>query len=440
MVSAYLPTQDFSDGNITIQIIEAVFGGTKLDGAVPARFNEARLMRFFNSAQSKGELLNADSLDRALLVLDDLAGVSVSGTLNKGAGANETELLIKTVDEPLIQGDVTTDNGGSRATGSERVNASFYLNSPMGWGDQATANVMHSQGSDYSRLAYTVPMGNDGLRLGASGSYLSYALVTDTFQGVQAKGTSSTFGLEANYPLIRSRTKNLYAGFNVENKSFNNDSGLAASTHYAISDIRLGLNGNNFDKLGGGGANAAGLTLTYGEVKPDSANLAAPAALAGFFTKLNYQLRRQQTITNSMSATVALSGQAANCNLDSAEKFSLGGANGVRAYPSNEGGGADGHMVNLELRSVLPNNLNLTGFYDYGRVSVNHDNDTFLDPNTIILKGAGLSLAWQARVGFNLKATWAQRIGNNPNPTSTGTDQDGTLKENRFWLNAALAF
>ena len=97
-------------------------------------------------------------------------------------------------------------------------------------------------------------------------------------------------------------------------------------------------------------------------------------------------------------------------------------------------------MLNLELRSRLPNNFNLTGFYDLGHVKVNHNNDALLDPNNITLKGAGVTLAWQSSFGLNLKATWAHRIDNNPNPTSTGKDQDGTLQQNRIWLNAAMTF
>jgi hypothetical protein len=33
----------------------------------------------------------------------------------------------------------------------------------------------------------------------------------------------------------------------------------------------------------------------------------------------------------------------------------------------------------------------------------------------------------------------ANRLGQNPNPTSAGQDQDGSLIMNRFWLNASLA-
>ena len=440
VVRAYLPEQDVNDGNITIQIVEAVFGGVKLEGNPPARVKEAKLLSIISSAQSQGQTLNANKLDRAILLLDDMPGVAVSGSLQKGETDNATDLILKTADEPLMNGEVTTDNSGSRSTGSERINGNFYLNSPLGFGDQATANVIHSQGNDYGRLGYTMPVGNNGLRIGASGSYLSYDLVSDNFKGLNAKGTSSTLGLEANYPLIRSRMKNLYLGLNVDRKNFDNEASLATTTHYAVNDVSLSLNGNLFDKLGGGGANAAGITLTQGNMRLGALNVSEDASLEGGFTKLNYHLSRQQAITDSLSFYGAVSGQVASTNLDSSEKFYLGGANGIRAYPTSEGGGADGQMLNLELRSRLPNNFNLTGFYDLGHVKVNHNNDALLDPNNITLKGAGVTLAWQSSFGLNLKATWAHRIGNNPNPTSTGKDQDGTLQQNRIWLNAAMTF
>jgi len=34
----------------------------------------------------------------------------------------------------------------------------------------------------------------------------------------------------------------------------------------------------------------------------------------------------------------------------------------------------------------------------------------------------------------------AHRIGRNPDPTGTGTDQDGTLVENRVWAQATMPF
>lgn len=440
VVRAYLPKQDINEGIVTIQIVEAVLGGTQLEGNPPLRVKAERLLGAVDAAQPKGAPINANQLDRSLLLLDDLPGITVSGSLKKGQGANETDLVLKVTDEPLLNGEVGIDNTGSRATGADRITGNLYLNSPFGFGDQAIANLIHSLGNDYGRLTYSIPVGNNGWRIGLSGSYLSYDLVADDFKGLDARGTSSTLGLDASYPLIRSRLQNLYLGLNYTHKRFDNEANLATTSRYDIDNVSVSLNGNQFDKLGGGGANTAGLTLTQGRVDLGSLDLSEDARLDGTFTKLNYTLSRQQVITGSVSAFAALSGQAASENLDSAEKFYLGGANGVRAYPTNEGGGAEGQLVNLELRWRLAQNFTLTGFYDWGHIRINPDNYASANPNSYELQGAGLALAWQASFGLNLKATWARRIGDNPNPTATGNDQDGSLDKNRFWLTAGLSF
>ena len=434
VVRAYLPAQDVTEGLVTIEIVEAVFGGIKLEGVLPKRVKQNRLQDTVDAVQAKGQLLNIDKLDRAILLLDDLPGVTVTGTLQKGEGLNETDVTLKTGDEPLLIGDVTLDNTGSYSTGSERLTSNLYLNSLLGLGDQTVANLIHTLGSDYGRLAISIPLGVNGWRVEASGSYLEYKLVKGAFSGL-GNGTSATTELNASYPLIRSRLKNLYLGFNLDHKVFNNEINQVTSTRYDINNFSASLNGNLFDKLGGNGSNAVGLTLSSGEV--NLSNEDTRKTLPDHFTKLHYSLNRQQAITDKISIYAALSGQAAKDNLDSSEKFYLGGAYGVRAYPSSEGGGDDGRLFNLEMRARLQQNLNLASFYDVGHIS---DKLTGAGLNGYSLKGYGLSTDWTADFGLNLKATWARRIGNNPNPTATGNDQDGTLRKNRFWLSATLPF
>ena len=434
VVRVFLPAQDVTEGSVTIEVVEAVFGGIKLEGILPKRIKQKRLLDTVDAVQAKGQLLNIDKLDRAVLLLDDLPGVTVTGTLQKGEGINETDIILKTGDEPLLIGDVSTDNTGSYSTGSERLTGNLYLNSPLGFGDQTIANLIHTLGSDYGRLAYSIPVGVNGWRVEASGSYLDYKLVNGSFSGL-GNGTSVTAGLNASYPLLRSRLKNLYLGLNIDHKVFNNEINHVTSTRYDINNFLASLNGNLFDKLGGSGSNAVGLTLTSGDVNLGNGD--TRKTLPGHFTKLQYSLSRQQAITEKFAAYAAISGQAAKENLDSAEKFYLGGAYGVRAYPSSEGGGDEGQLLNLEMRARLQHNLNLTGFYDFGHIS---DNLAGAGLNGYNLKGYGLSADWTADFGLNLKTTWARRIGNNPNPTATGNDQDGTLRKNRFWISATLPF
>ena len=446
IVRAYLPEQDVVGGVVTIQIVEAVFGGVKLEGAPATRVALAQIQRGFDALQAVGAPLNANAIDRALLLADDLPGVAVSGSLREGAQASQTELVIKLADEPLLVGETTLDSTGSRSTGANRLSANLNFNSPLGLGELLSANLIHTEGSDYLRVGATLPVGDKGWRAGASASTMRYRLVTGEFAALDSTGTSGSAGLEASYPIIRSRLHNLYFNANLEHKTFDNQANAATATHYQADSLSLGLTGNLFDNLGGGGANSASLTLTSGQINlNDSPNQAADAASTqtdGAFSKLRYSASRQQTITADLSFYAAASGQWASKNLDSSEKFFLGGAYGVRAYPSSEAGGSAGQLLNLELRYRLPQGFTVTGFYDAGQVSVNTNNNFASAPvlNDYALKGAGLALAWQGESGLNLKATWARRIGDNPNPTATGTDQDGSLVADRFWLALSLSF
>lgn len=440
IVRVYLPQQDITEGVVTIQVVEAVFSGATIENPMPLRLKLGRLQDMVERAQPKQKPVSAKKLDRVLLLMDDLPGLSVVGNLRRGQKEGETELVLKTQNEPLFNGTLSVDNTAARSTGHERLTAYLALNSPLALGDQLTASFIHSQGTDYGRLAYTLPVGDDGWRIGSSGSYLHYDLVAHELLPLNAHGTSATIGLDASYPIIRSRLANLYFWLNFDHKQFDNTASQTTTSRYDINNLAFSLIGNRYDKLAGGGANSASLTLTQGQLDLGKLNISESANLNGSYTKLNYALSRQQVITQHLSAYVALSGQQSASNLDSSEKLYLGGANGVRAYPTNEGGGDDGQLINIELRWQLPQNLTLTGFYDRGHIHVNHNNTANTRPNDYTLQGAGLALGWLTKFGLQFKASWAHRIGENPNPAANGNDQDGSLVKNHWWLSATLPF
>lgn len=446
VVRSYLPSQDITEGIVTIQIVEAVFGGVHFEGREPRRIARETVRRIITQQQPKGAALNADAIDRALLLAQDLPGVLVVGSLGEGKASGETALSVKVTDKLIVLGDASIDNTGSRSTGVERANGNVTIASLRGWGEQLTANLTNTQGSNYARLGLTFPLGYDGWRIGLNASAMRYKLVAPEFLALMGHGSSSTQGLEASYPLVRSRMQNVYLAFNVDRKRFDNESGGLTTTHYQIDTFSAALNTNRIDKVGGGGSNNASVTLVCGRVDlDDSPNAQADAQTtrtAGNYTKLRYAVSRQQVISDTVSFSASLSGQVASKNLDSSEKFYLGGPSGVRAYPASEAGGSEGQLLNLELRTRLPANFNLSGFYDWGQVQVNRDNNYTgaAARNELLLSGLGLALAWQGNSGANAKLTWARRIGSNPNPTSIGNDQDGTLVENRFWLTASLPF
>ena len=445
VVRAYLPQQDVTGGTVTIQIVEAKLGAVRVEND-GSHVLSKQVTRIIEDAQPVGAPLNANALDRGLLLVGDLPGITAGGKLAEGAKQSQTDLVVSVADSAPITGNVTSDNAGQRATGAGRILGDVDLNSPAGIGDRADILLLGSQGSNYARVDYSVPVGGEGWRVGVNGSHLGYRVITADFEALDAHGTSTTAGLEASYPLLRSRLANLYVGLNADDKRFDNDSAGVTTSHYSIQAATVSLYGNVFDNLGGGGANNGSIAFEQGiddlGGSPNEGADALTTHTAGAFRKLHLALSRQQAVTERFSLYAALSGQISNKNLDSSEKFYLGGSDGVRAYPENEGAGTEGLLANLEGREKLPLNFNAAAFVDWGSVRINRDNGFpgAAAPNTEDLKGAGLSLGWVAPFGLSAKATWAHRIGTNPDPTSTGEDQDGSHIENRVWLQVSMPF
>lgn len=447
---AYLPRQEIDGGMVTIRIVEGRFGGVLFDGAAPGSFVAAVALRYIEAHQAAGAPINADAVERAVLLLDDRPGLSASSSFREGRADGETDLVLKLADTPVLAGNLDLDNTGSRSTGRERASLTAYLDNPAGQGEQLATNLIKTAGSRYGRLALTVPLGYDGLRIGISGSRLDFKVVTPENRTLDIKGIAETAGVDAAYPILRSRTANLNLAASYDRKGFDNWTASGSTNRYRIAAASYTLSGNAFDGLWGNGANNASLTLVDGRVDlTGSANQAADAAstqTAGPYRKLKLVVSRNQTLADALSLYGQYTAQRASRNLDSSEKLSLGGASGVRAYPSGEGSGAEGRTLTLEARLRLSGDINLTAFHDWGRIdAVNRNNrspagNVLATLNAYGLRGHGLALGWLAPGGVQLKATWARREAHNPNPAASGSDQDGTKIDNRIWLSASLAF
>lgn len=125
----------------------------------------------------------------------------------------------------------------------------------------------------------------------------------------------------------------------------------ATVTGKQVHLANIDLTGNHRDTLGGGGISAVDLSLVAGRL-----DIHSPGALFidslfartnGAYMRLAYNGTRLQRLTDDDVFSASLSGQVADKNLDSSAKFSLGGANGVRAYPQGEVIGDEGTLVSL---------------------------------------------------------------------------------------------
>lgn len=456
LVTAYLPKQEVSSGVVTIQIIEAVFGKVTVQDPQPQRVAAQRLIRMFESQQTNGQALQADRIDRALLLLDDQPGVMVSGNLQAGESHSETDMVLSALDEPLIKGDINSDNYGSRATGATRVGLNANLNSPLRVGDQLSLNKLHSEASAYTRLAYSVPVGSEGWRAQVRGSHMNHHLIGE-LSAHNEHGNARTKGAEVSYPLQRSQASNLNLSVGYDIKSYENFDNSAAqgiASRYETRSSTLIFSGNHIDQ--GGNTHSYGLTWVRGTVDLTNAptiqrdgDVNGPNT-AGRYERFNLNLSRLQPLSPDTGLWLAYGAQFANKNLDSSEKIYLEGPTSVRAYGNGATslGGTQGQTVTAELRHNLDAHWRLTEFYDYGRATAFVDNQRGdakglnATVNDYQLRGYGFTLGWQHIKGIDLKATVARRIGENPNPLSLDPkrDRDGTYRNPRYWLSASFAF
>jgi len=293
-------------------------------------------------------------------------------------------------------------------------------------GDAVALNLLKTQGSEYQRLAYTVPLGYEGLRGGLHYSNLNYTLIGD-FAALGAKGVAQTAGIDISYPLLRGQTNNLQLALSYDSKTFDNTAN-AGSSSYGIKAYALTLSSTQFSA--NGSVTGLSATITTGEKSTETT-----------YSKINLNFSRQQILDEGLSLLVTASWQLASKTLDSSEKIYLGGASGVRAYPSNEGGGSEGRTLTTELRQRLADRWTLIGFYDYGWALVNRSPSvTPANPASYALQGYGISLTWLGPEGVDLKVTAAQRINSNPLQSAQGLDTDGSRKNTRLWFTASKAF
>ena len=439
LARVFLPPQDVSAGTITLKIIEARFAGLRLEGDAPTRVMRAEIDAYFDAVQARDAALSTQALDRALMLVDDLPGVALAGTLAPGQTSGETALVLRTTDESAFFGNLTLDNTGARATGSARVAFSGGFNSPGRRGELGTLSLLHTEGSDYAAIGLRVPIGHRGLRAGVSLSDMRYRAVEGVGASlpVPVHGYSGSFVADFSYPVVRSRAKNVYLTASVSDKSFRNADQVLRSD-YTSQVLTWGLNANSFDGLGGGGANSGSLQWTVGQLSEVNAH-ADIDVIPRRFHKISYSLSRQQNIAKGHSLWLSWDGQVANQTLDSSEKFYLGGAQSVRAYPASELSGDRGQLLSVEWRWRVASQWSLSAFVDLGRVETlpMFAGDS---PSRQSLRGRGLSASWLGSGGMVSKLTWSRRNGNNPQPTSAGTDSDGTLKPDRWWFSSGWSF
>ena len=342
------------------------------------------------------------TLERRLLQLNDLPGVSAQASLAPSSTPGAADVEVAVARQPQSFG-LSLTNRTSRALGSIRAEAWGEQRGLFGHFDRHNLRLASSGDDRLALLAYSgdVPLNADGLQLGWSASAsrskpktgASFALDTN----------ASNAGLSLSYPVLRSREANVSVrgAFSAYNGDSSLGSTLLPLSRDRLRVLRAGVSADRVDPQGG-------VNLVDLEVSKGLSGLGASqrgdvemqrAEANPQFTKVTLYAARLQSLPEGWSLLAAVNGQYSADPLGSSEQFALGGDTFLRAYDPAELLGDTGAAIKLELRrnaAFGAVNATVYGYGEAGSVTLN--------------SAAGNSTQSAQSLGLGLRMTLAQGL------------------------------
>lgn len=403
---AYIPKQNIqeNDNVLKIAIIEGTYGEFKLE-------NNSNIKDFFiqailNDAKNNDDIIGTSTLERSMLIINDLPGIVVSkANVKPGAEVGTSDFEIETQKTSFYDGYLVGDNYGSKFTGRNRVIGGLNINSPLQIGDKLSFNGLISNGEDIKnyKVGYAFPLMANGLRAETSYSKTNYDLVKldqTTPDGIY-DGYTSIFEAGIIYPIIRSRIENLNFSTYYSNKELRDYYDDAISKNREINNVKIGLEYmKNYTLLGLETSSKLGSFYTLGKLDikdADSKELDKNGAnTQGNYSKVNLNLETEVLFTPIYSLNTNLKSQYAlkNKNLDGSEDVTLGGSEGVKVFSDSEQSAEDTLILNVEFFAKLPEisqlNHKVGIFYDMGTGHMsNSSKDAEFEKRTLQDVGVG---------------------------------------------------
>jgi len=454
LAQAFVPAQDLQKGQLRLQVVEGTIdaaigvSGVVVKGV--SRTDPALIARTIAPGAVAGEPLRAADLEKRLILANELPGLKLKASLVPGSKFGTTAVEVTAEEELSKTINVSADNHGNRFTGQIRLSADMDIYSSAGKGDLLSLGGTASKDAGSVKLAWSVPVEYRDARVGASFA-ASQSNMTPQNVNVRFDGKSQQLSLFGQLPLVRSTDASMTAQLSVDNKKLSNDFESMLFDKREVNSVSLGLNGSflSSDRLGQSRWTA---TMTGGETRVLNhlESLNPRMDTNGRFAKVVADYRVSRPLASAGEAgkwtwNARTSGQlhVRGANLDNAEKFQLGGPDGVRGYPVGEGSGDSGVLASLELsRPFSLDRVHASRFFmfvDAGNITRNPNASSSAEasdgiPNNYSLSSAGLGLKLDFTPTTLMQFAIATPWGKNPAAVNNLNSDGRSLTQTRLWV------
>ena len=391
---ALVPRQEISqrDGRVRIRVAEGYISRITITPGIPGG---DRIQAMLTPLTIERPLTLA-TLERRLLLLNDLPGVRAQASLRASEAENAADLELVVEQAPMAYS-LSGSNRVPIAVGPLQFEASAERRGLFGAFDRHVLRWVGSASARLNVLAYNgdVPVGYDGALVSWSAS--ASRANPSSGETFNLDTRSENYSVGASYPIIRSRAANL--GVRGTLLAYNGSSDITAGENLArdrFRSFRIGLTADLTDSLGG--VNLVDVEFAKGLSGLGASQQGEP--LLGRlgtnpqFSKGTLYAARLQSLGGEFSLLLAVTAQASGDILPSSEQFSLGGDLFLRAFDASELLGDKGQAGKAEFRynfATGPLVSTLYAYYDSGRLTV-HNIDGSQTNTSAISTGLGVRL------------------------------------------------
>lgn len=426
-----------SNYHLHFLVTEGRIASVKLDGDIgPAG---TQVLRFLNKLTEK-QPIDSVTLERYLLLAQDVPGISLRAVLEPSTDQPGALNLIAQVSRQAVSGLASIDNRAFNETGPIEILGLLDFNSFTSYGEKAEVSYYHTlpNSENFGQASLESFIGASGLK---GKIYAGYGVTVPTgpLGAIGYNGTTTVFGGQISYPIIRSRqqTLNVYTALDgIESNITTTASGprlqasydslrvLRFGEDYALSDVWLGGDRSAINQVSG--RISQGLRILGAATNPT----ARLGERTDFF-KANFQTTRTQTLfTPWNGASVALmgllAGQWTNDILPPSEQFYLGGSQFTRGYYAGQVPGDKALAATVELQlntgfemSMFDKSFDISQqfylFYDWGETWQNLSTD-----HAAMINSAGGGVRTQLTRYVEVDFEGLARFNRFPNGGSSG--------------------